>query len=192
MELSDEGILVIDGPRDFRRPFEISYLSLPKSQTIFCATESQALMNSYSSLTLPYRKLYPTSGKAANRAMLCLMGDMLKLIWWIVIGLFRSRASLTWGGSGQEMRFIRASIILQRLFRYPRSEPDCTAWSFPRQINLTFRRRSRRLHQYPACGGRGSGRRNHSRRRLFKPCEAAVRPPGSARTDQVLEDLRIQ
>ena len=27
--LSDEGILVIDGPRDFRRPFEISYLSLP-------------------------------------------------------------------------------------------------------------------------------------------------------------------
>jgi len=28
--------------------------------------------------------------------------------------------------------------------------------------------------------------------RLFKPCEAAVRPPGSARTDQVLEDSRIQ
>jgi transposase InsO family protein len=26
--------------------------------------------------------------------MLCLMGDMLKLIWWMVIGLFRSRASL--------------------------------------------------------------------------------------------------
>jgi hypothetical protein len=28
-ELSDEGILVIDGSRDFRRPLEISYLSLP-------------------------------------------------------------------------------------------------------------------------------------------------------------------
>ena len=26
--------------------------------------------------------------------MLRLMGDMLKLIWWMVIGLFRSRASL--------------------------------------------------------------------------------------------------
>lgn len=26
--------------------------------------------------------------------MLCLMGDLLKLIWFIVIGLFRSRASL--------------------------------------------------------------------------------------------------
>jgi hypothetical protein len=29
-----------------------------------------------------------------KRAMLRLMGDMLKLIWWMVIGLFRSRASL--------------------------------------------------------------------------------------------------
>ena len=26
--------------------------------------------------------------------MLRLMGDMLKLIWWMVVGLFRSRASL--------------------------------------------------------------------------------------------------
>ena len=25
---------------------------------------------------------------------------------------------------------------LQWLFRYPRSEPDCMTWSFPRQINL--------------------------------------------------------
>ena len=30
-------------------------------------------------------------------------------------------------------------------------------WSFPHQINLTFGRRAKRLHQYPACGGRGSG-----------------------------------
>ena len=35
--------------------------------------------------------------KAANPAMLALMGDMLKLISWIVIGLFRSRASLEAG-----------------------------------------------------------------------------------------------
>ena len=33
---------------------------------------------------------------------------------------------------------------LQWLFRHPRSEPDCTTWLFPRQINLTFGRRSRR------------------------------------------------
>jgi len=35
-------------------------------------------------------------------------------------------------------------------------------WSFPHQINLTFGRRAKRLHQYPACGGRGSGGRDHS------------------------------
>ena len=42
----------------------------------------------------PYRKLYPTGAKPRNRVMLRLMGDMLRLIWWVVIGLFRSRASL--------------------------------------------------------------------------------------------------
>jgi hypothetical protein len=31
-----------------------------------------------------------------------------------------------------------------------------------RQINLTSGRRAKRLHQYPACGGRGSGGRDHS------------------------------
>ena len=77
------------------------------------------------------------------------------------------------------------------LFRYPRSEPDCAIWSFPGQIKLTFGRRSRRPHQYPACGGRGSGGRHHSLPRLFRPCRGSVRPPGSARTDQVLEDLKI-
>ena len=45
---------------------------------------------------------------------------------------------------------------------YPRSEPDRATWSFPHQINLTFGRRSRRLHQDPACGGWGSRGRNHS------------------------------
>ena len=32
--------------------------------------------------------------KPRNQAMLAPMGDMLKLIWWAVIGLFRSRVSL--------------------------------------------------------------------------------------------------
>src|ERR1700733_19025 len=47
---------------------------------------------------------------------------------------------LTWGGS---------CLPIQR------SEPDRATWSFPHQINLTFGRRSRRLHQDPACGGWG-------------------------------------
>ena len=42
----------------------------------------------------PYRKLYLTGAKPRNRAMLPFMGDMLKLIWCTVIGLFRSRASI--------------------------------------------------------------------------------------------------
>src|ERR1700687_6521816 len=52
-----------------------------------------------------------------------------------------------------------------------------------RQINLTSVRRAKRLHQYPACGGRGSGGRDHSKLRLFRPWFSAVRPPGSARTN---------
>jgi hypothetical protein len=34
----------------------------------------------------------------------------------------------------------------------------------PRQINLTSGRRAKRLHQYPACGGRGSGGRAAARK----------------------------
>ena len=54
--------------------------------------------------------------------------------------------------SGQ---FIGASVKLRWLFRYPRSEPDSMTWSFPHQIQLTYGRRSQRLHQYPAFGGSG-------------------------------------
>ena len=53
----------------------------------------------------------------------------------------------------------------------------------PRQINLTSGRRAKRLHQYPACSGRGSGGRDHSKLRLFRPWFSAVRRPGSARTN---------
>jgi len=67
-----------------------------------------------------------------------------------------------------------------------------TRGPFPSTINLTYGRRSRRLHQHPACGGRGSGGRNHSQDRRFGPWARSVRPPGSARTDQVLEDLKIR
>ena len=43
----------------------------------------------------------------------------------------------------------------------------------------------------PLTAGRGSGERNHSSNRHFSPWTTSVRTPGSARTDQVLEDLRI-
>jgi len=64
--------------------------------------------------------------------------------------------------------------------------------SFPRQINLTFGRRARRLHQDPACGGGAQedetildgGFLGHGFFRFV--------PPGSARTDEVLEDLKVR
>gem|GEM_PF-4361878 len=42
----------------------------------------------------------------------------------------------------------------------------------------------------PLAAGKGSGGRDHSHFRRFRPWGSEVRPPGSARTDQVLEDLR--
>jgi hypothetical protein len=59
------------------------------------------------------------------------------------MGMFESRA----------VRFSGASAKLRWLLRHPRSEPNSMIWSFPHQINLTFGRRAKRLHQYPACGG---------------------------------------
>jgi hypothetical protein len=44
--------------------------------------------------TCPYRKSRSSYRIAANRAMLSPMGDILKLTWWTVIGLFRARVSL--------------------------------------------------------------------------------------------------
>src|SRR5271165_2387323 len=61
------------------------------------------------------------------------------------------------------------------LSRYPRSEPDRATWSFPHQIKLTFGRRSRRLHQYPACGGWGSRGRGHSSKRWLRNFEQGVK-----------------
>ena len=64
------------------------------------------------------------------------------------------------------------------------------AWSFARQIHLTFGRRSRRLHQYPACGGRGSGRRNHSRGGFLSHAKLRfvhLDPPGLIRSWKIRE-----
>jgi hypothetical protein len=73
-----------------------------------------------------------------------------------------SRIKLTWGFLNQGVKISSASVKLQWLFRYPRSEPFYVTWSLPHQIKLTFGRRSRRLRQDPACGGWGSGERDHS------------------------------
>jgi hypothetical protein len=75
------------------------------------------------------------------------------------------------GSSGQVHRHIKK---LQWLFRYPRSEPYFMTWLVPHQIKLTSGRRSKQLHQYPAFGGWGSGGRDHSFTRLFKPVHCSV------------------
>ena len=63
---------------------------------------------------------------------------------------------------------------LRLLFRYPRSEPYFMTWLVPHQIKLTSGRHSKQLHQYPAFGGWGSGGRDHSFTRLFKPVLCSV------------------
>jgi hypothetical protein len=75
------------------------------------------------------------------------------------------------GSSGQVHRHIKK---LRWLFRYPRSEPYFMTWLVPHQIKLTSGRRSKQLHQYPAFGGWGSGGRDHSFTRLFKPVLCSV------------------
>jgi len=75
------------------------------------------------------------------------------------------------GSSGQLHRHIKK---LRWLFRYPRSEPYFMTGVVPHQIKLTSGRRSKQLHQYPAFGGWGSGGRDHSFTRLFKPVLCSV------------------
>ena len=89
-------------------------------------------------------------------------------------------STLARGGSGQGVASVArnktpAAVSVSKV------RAHCTIWLFPRQIKLTFGRRSRQPHQYSACGGHGSGRRDHSLERRFKQCVAAVRPPGSGR-----------
>src|ERR1700722_11182807 len=88
--------------------------------------------------------------------------------------LLLHRSGLTWAFSGQVVRFFGTSKKLQLLFRYPRSEPYFMTWLIPHQIKLTSGRHSKQLHQYPAFGGWGSGGRDHSFTRLFKPVHCSV------------------
>ena len=92
--------------------------------------------------------------------------------------------------------FIRACGKLRGLFRYPRSEVrarlhDAARFRARSTSYVERPARSRRLYQHPACGGQGLRGRNHSINRHVGPWLPSVRPPGSARTDQVLGDLII-
>src|SRR3974390_161823 len=101
--------------------------------------------------------------------------------------------NLTWGFPSQgAKRIISAWVRLRLPISVSKVQARFRDLVFPRQINLTSGRRAKRLHQYPACSGRGSGGRDHSKLRLFRPWFSAVRLPGSARTDQALEDLWIR
>jgi len=66
-------------------------------------------------------------------------------------------------------------------FRIPSSEPIRVTRPVAGHDQPHIRSPQTRLHQDPACGGRGSGGRNHSSYRLLRPGPGSVRPPGSAR-----------
>jgi hypothetical protein len=70
-------------------------------------------------------------------------------------------------------------------FRIPSSEPIRVTRPVAGHDQPHIRSPPRRLHQDPACGGRGSGGRDHSSYRLLGPGSGSVRPPGSARPVRV-------
>src|ERR1700757_4705438 len=98
------------------------------------------------------------------------------------------RSWLTWGFVGQDVQ-----IGLHRKFsfvdRYPRSEAVCMtrpvsdAASNSHPVAALNGRTN-----IPLASGEGSGGRDHSLLRLFKPSQISVRSPGSAGADQAPED----
>src|SRR5271167_3891382 len=93
-------------------------------------------------------------------------------------------------GSSTWIRLIRRPPVS---VRYPRSEPDCMTRLVSEHDQPHIR--SPRETAAPISRLRRSGLREDEtilEDGLFRPCSDAVRPPGSARTDQVLEDLRIR
>ena len=97
------------------------------------------------------------------------------------------------GSFGSRGEIYSCKVKLRRQFRYPRSEPVCMTRLVSYTINLHTRLPARdeaaprsRLRRAGAQGGETIlwiG--------FFRPWLLSVRPPGSARTDQVLEDLII-
>jgi hypothetical protein len=56
------------------------------------------------------------------------------------------------------------------------------------RFKLTFGRRFFSATNIPLASGEGSGKRDHSLLRLFKPGQISVRSPGSAGANQAPED----
>src|SRR5271166_4200827 len=81
---------------------------------------------------------------------------------------------------GQTPRVVSVSEVRARLQNAARFRARSTSHTVAVQDGCT---------KIPLAAGRGSGGRNHSVDRHFRPWLLSVRPPGSARTDQVLEDL---
>ena len=100
---------------------------------------------------------------------------------------YRHRATfrLTWACSRQGFGFNYYGSALIVCFGIQVEPVSMIRW-FPYQIQLTYGRRSQRLHQYPAFDGWGLRERDHSLPRLFRPCRKSVRCPGSVRADQAL------
>ena len=72
-------------------------------------------------------------------------------------------------------------------FQYPGPEPDCLTRPVSEPINLTSGRRSRRLHQHPACCGQGLRRTKPFFQSAFQAMDYLGSSTRIARTDQVLE-----
>jgi hypothetical protein len=89
---------------------------------------------------------------------------------------------LTWGVSLSSVRSSAhagaSGLGVQTASRF---EP-IVVLAIPNQNNLTSGRRAQQPHHDPACGGQGSGGRDHSCCRHLRPCGLSVHPPGSVRT----------
>jgi hypothetical protein len=91
------------------------------------------------------------------------------------------------GVSGQHFHVSRLSL------RNPWSEPDgMTRLVYPSQIQLIYGRLTTAVPTSRLRRIRAQEDETILRKRHFKPSRNSVRPPRSARTDQVLEDGRIR
>jgi hypothetical protein len=97
------------------------------------------------------------------------------------MGSFGSRGEIH-SCIGQTPKAVSVSEVRARLHDAARFRARSTSHTVAAQDGCT---------KIPLAAGRGSGGRNHSVDRHFRPWLLSVRPPGSARADQVLEDLII-
>jgi hypothetical protein len=84
---------------------------------------------------------------------------------------------------------VRVASVNLQLLQYPRSEPDLYDAARFRALSTSHTvAADDGCTNIPLAACRAQEDENHSRKRHFRPWLASVRPPGSARTDQVQED----